>query len=69
MARYLIQSAITWEFLHSDPRTGDVCFTPSLLTAMRFGLVEDRDQVAQMVEDHCDRGHTLVIDLDQEIPS
>jgi len=65
VARYLIQSAVTWEFLHSDPRTGDVCFTPSLLTAMRFGVVEDREQVAQLVQDHCDRDSTLLIDIDQ----
>lgn len=68
MARYLIQSAVTWEFLHSDPRTGDVCFTPSLLTALSYGVVEDEDQVAQLVEDHCDRGSTLVVDLDREAP-
>lgn len=66
MARYLIQSGITFEFLHSDPRTGDVCWTPSLLTALRFGVAEDLDQVAQLVEDHCDRGAALVVDLDLE---
>lgn len=67
MARYLIQSGVTWEFLHSDPRTGDVCWTPSLGAALRFGMVEDMDQVAQLLEDHCDRGQSLVVDLDQDV--
>lgn len=66
MARFLIQSGITWEFLHVDPRTGDLCWTPSLATAIRFGVADDLDQVAQLQEDHCDRGQTLVIDLDLE---
>lgn len=66
MPRYLIQSAVTWEFLHQDPRTGDVAFTPSLLTAIRYGLIDDAETVAQLVEDHCDRGQTLTVDLDQE---
>jgi len=66
VSRYLIQSAVTWEFLHCDPRTGDVCFTPSLLAALNYGVIEDADQVAQIVEDHCDRGSTLVVDLDAE---
>jgi len=64
MARYLIQSCVNYEFLHSDPRTGDVTFTPSLAIAIRHGIVEDLDQVAQLIEDHCDRGLTMVIDLD-----
>jgi len=67
MARYLIQSAVTWEFLHAHPQSGDVTFTPSLLTAMRFGVVDDMEQVAQLIEDHCDRGTAVVIDLDQEV--
>lgn len=66
MSRYLIQSGVTFEFLHSDPRTGDVSWTPSLATAIRFGIADDMDQVAQLVEDHCDRGAALVVDLDME---
>jgi len=66
MARYLIQSAITFGFVHSDPRTGDVAFTPSLATAIRFGIVDDMEQVAQLIEDHFDRGTALVVDLDAE---
>lgn len=66
MPRFLIQSAVTWEFVHQDPRTGDVAFTPSLLTAMRFGVIDDPEQVAQLIEDHCDRGQTVVVDLDPE---
>jgi hypothetical protein len=67
MPRYLIQSAVNWEFLHADPRSGDVAYTPSLLTAMRFGLVDDAEQVAQLIADHCDPGTSVVIDLDQEL--
>ena len=66
MARFLIQSGITFQFLHVDPRSGDVGWTPSLATAVRFGVVEELDQVAQLVEDHCDRGAGLVVDLDAE---
>jgi hypothetical protein len=66
MSRYLIQSAETFEFLHSSPRNGDVTWTPSLLTAIRHGVCTDADQVAQLVEDHCDRS-AIVIDLDQTI--
>jgi hypothetical protein len=64
MARFLIQSARTFKFLHSCPATGDVSWTPSLLTAMEFGLVEDEEQVAQLIDDHCDRGTVFTIDLD-----
>jgi hypothetical protein len=64
MSRYLIQSAETFAFLHVSPRNGDVTWTPSLLTAIRHGVVEDADQVAQLVEDHCDRS-AIVIDIDQ----
>jgi hypothetical protein len=67
MSRFLIQSAVTWEFLHADPRTGDVTFTPSLLTAMRFGICDDMEQVAQLIDDHGDKGSSVVIDLDHEV--
>ncbi|MEW6706474.1 MAG: hypothetical protein ACOY7P_19125 [Pseudomonadota bacterium] len=66
MARYVIQSAETFCFLHSSPRTGDVSWTPSLLTAIRHGIVHEADEVAQLIEDHCDRHAAIVIDLDIE---
>ena len=66
MARYLIQSGVTFEYIHSDPRTGDVSWTPSLATAIRFGIADDMEQVAQLVEDHFDRGTAIVVDLDGE---
>ena len=44
MGRYVIQSGVTFAFLHSDPRTGDVSWTPSLLAALHFGVVEDLDR-------------------------
>lgn len=62
--RYLIQSAETFEFLHSSPRTGDVTWTPSLLTAIRHGVCDDEEQVAQLIEDHCDRS-AVVVNLDE----
>jgi hypothetical protein len=65
MARYLIQSASTFKFLHVSPVSGDVDWTPSLLTAMQFGLVDDEEQVAQLIEDHFDRGSAITIDLDE----
>jgi len=64
MSRLLIQSTITHEFLHSSPVTGDVTWTPSLHTALVFGLVHDEDQAAQLIEDHCDRGAYALVDLD-----
>ena len=65
MARYLIQSAETWEFLHASPRNGDVTWTPSLVAAIRNGVIAEPDQVAQLIEDHCDRRACVVIDLDE----
>lgn len=64
MARLLIQSAETFEFLHSSPRNGDVTWTPSLLTALRHGVVSDLEQAAQLIEDHADRT-AIVVDLDE----
>jgi hypothetical protein len=66
MARLLIQSGRTFEFITVLP-SGDVGWTPSLLTALRHGVVDEADQVAQLIEDNCDAGTALVIDLDQEI--
>ncbi|MES2092116.1 MAG: hypothetical protein V4532_19360 [Pseudomonadota bacterium] len=64
MSRYLLQSSVHYGFLHSCPVTGDIKWTHSLPTALAFGLITDEDQVAQMIEDHCDRAFTLTIDLD-----
>lgn len=66
MARYLIQSGSRWQFLHSSPVNGDVAWTPSLRTAMQFGVAEDLEEVKQLIDDHCDFGDALVIDLDSE---
>lgn len=67
MARLLIQSGITFQFLAVLP-SGDVGWTPSLLTALRYGVVDDVEQVAQLIEDHCDSGSALVVDLDADSP-
>jgi hypothetical protein len=64
MARYLIQSGRNFQFLHSCPHTGDVAWTPSLALALRNGVIDDEEQVAQMLEDHCDKGTCTVVDLD-----
>lgn len=64
MSRYLIQSTITHQFLHSSPVSGDVAWTPSLHTALVYGLVGDEEQAAQLIEDHCDRGAWVLVDLD-----
>lgn len=63
MSRLLIQSGVTFQFLAVMPN-GDVGWTPSLLTALRCGIVDDFEQVAQLIQDHCDRGSALVVDLD-----
>lgn len=65
MARYLIQSGRNFHFLHACPHTGDVAWTPSLALALRCGVIDDEEQVAQMVEDHCDKGSAIVVDLDE----
>lgn len=65
--RLLIQSGVTFQFLHVDPRNGDVAWTPSLATALRFGVVSDPDDIAQLVEDHCDKGTALVVDVDEDL--
>lgn len=64
--RLLIQSARTFQFLHSSPVTGEVSFTPSLLTALEFGTVSDWEQAQEMVEEWFDRGQAVVIDLDAD---
>jgi len=64
MSRYLIQSTVDFHYLHSSPLSGDVAWTPSLQTALVYGLVEDEEQVAQLTADHCDRGCFVVVDLD-----
>jgi len=63
MARLLIQSAIDHQFLHWSPVTGSVAWTPSLATALVYGVADDMDQVAQLVEDNCE-GPYSVVDLD-----
>lgn len=66
MARLLIQSAETFQFLHVSPRNGDVSWTPSLWTAIRHGQVVDMDQAAQLIEDHGDPRTAVVVDLDAD---
>lgn len=68
MSRYLIQSAETFAYLHASPLSGDVQWTPSLVTALRHGLIYDEDEAFQMKRDHCDRT-AIVIDLDAELAS
>ena len=63
MSRYLIQSTVDWQFIHSSPINGDVTWTPSLTTALAYGRIDDLDQVAQIAEDHCDRNYYVVVDL------
>ncbi len=67
MARYVIQSAETFAFLHFSPVHSDVRWTPSLLTALRHGLVRELDEAAELVADHCDRT-AIVIDVDETEP-
>lgn len=64
MPRYLLQSAETFEFAVSQ-RNGDVGFTPSLLTAIRHGVITDPDIVADMRGEYFDPGACIVIDLDE----
>lgn len=64
MPRFLIQSAETFEFLHISPKSGDLTWTPSLLAAIRHGVSTEAEEVAQLIEDHCDR-NAIVVDLDQ----
>ncbi|MFT7724593.1 MAG: hypothetical protein QM788_17485 [Roseateles sp.] len=64
--RFIIQSGVTFQFLHVHPGTGDVAWTPSLATAVRFGVVDDFDDIRQLVDDHCDKGSALVVDLDAD---
>ncbi|MEH0165559.1 hypothetical protein [Roseateles microcysteis] len=66
MARYLIQSGYTFEFLHWDERTGGVNWTPSLAVAIRHGVASDLEEVDQLMQDHCDPGQAFYVDLDME---
>ena len=65
MARYLIQSAETFQFIHVSPRNGDIAFTPSLVTALRHGVIGDLEDAAQLKADHCDPT-AIVVDIDME---
>ncbi len=67
MARLLIQSAIDHQFLHWSPVSGSVAWTPSLATALCYGIADDAEQVQQLVEDYCE-GPFVVVDLDN-VPS
>lgn len=62
--RLLIQSARTHEFLHSSPVTGDVSWTPSLSTALEFGVIEDWEEAARMADEYVDRGLAIIVSLD-----
>lgn len=66
MARFVVQSQHTWQFLHAHPVRGDVQWTPSLAAAVRFGVLSDESEVADLIADHCDRGEALVVDLDAD---
>lgn len=66
MARLLIQSARSHQFLHHNPATGDVGWTPSLITALQFGVASDYEEAEQLVRDHCDRGTVVVVDVDAD---
>lgn len=63
--RYLIQSGVSFQFIHVDAR-GDVGWTPSLAAALRSGVVTDPEEVQQLVEDHFDKGTALIVDLDAD---
>lgn len=62
--RIILQSADTFEFAVSQ-RNGDVGFTPSLLTALRHGVITDPEVAAEMRDEYFDPGTCIVIDLDE----
>lgn len=62
--RALIQSTIDFHFLCSSPINGDMTWTPSLATALAYGLITSEEQASQIAEDHADRGYYIVVDLD-----
>lgn len=64
MARLLIQSTVDFQFLHWSPVSGSVAWTPSFHQAAAYGLIEEEEQVQQLVDDYCDRGCWILIDLD-----
>jgi hypothetical protein len=66
VARYVLQNGRTFEFLHSSPVTGDVAWTPSLHTALAFGVTADPEEVAQLVADHFTPGTALIVDVDAD---
>lgn len=62
--RFILQSAHTFEFCVSQ-RNGDVGFTPSLLTALRDGVITDPEVAAEMRDEYFDPGTCIVINLDE----
>lgn len=67
MSRFVVQSAETFQFLHFSPVRQEVCWTPSLLAALRFGVVADYEAAQQLIEDHCDRT-AVAVDVDSVQP-
>jgi hypothetical protein len=68
MARYLIQSNESGQFIMPDPDFGGVIWSQSLRDAVAFGVLSDLDQVEQITQDHCDSGAFSVIDIDADFP-
>lgn len=68
MARFIIQSARTHQFLHFNPATGDVGYTPSLLTALQYGVAYEPEEVQQLITDHGHTGQMVIVDLDADYP-
>lgn len=64
MSRYLIQSTVTGRFLAPSPDDWEPIWV-RLLSDAKFGIVDDLERVAQLIDDYCDFGDSAhVIDLD-----
>jgi hypothetical protein len=65
--RALLQSRETGKFLAHEPGSGAVVWVRSLRHALQFGVLDDPEHIAQLVEDHCDIDGADIVFVDQEV--
>jgi len=63
VSRFVVQSAESFQFLHFSQVRQEVCWTPSLIAALRHGVVRDYEEALQLREDHADLT-AVIVDVD-----
>jgi len=66
MARLVVQSTIDFQFLAFLPTTSSIGWTPSLQTALLYGVAPDAEHAQQIAMDYATPGCYVIVDLDME---